>query len=159
MQLYHVCFLIKAHPVSVVFVQLFCLLCFDDSTDTMPPKTKRQCQLECARAQKLAKSEEQSERKIESENSNNSSSDDADYDPNQSLITEEDTAIAKKYIEEWVSMLHRDDIMSLSLMLHHSFVNVCKMKKTTAAKEIGKLIGKSERTVREGRKSFYDNGG
>ena len=56
-------------------------------------------------------------------------------------------------------MLHNDDIMSLSLMLHHLFVNCCKIKKTMAAKEIGKLIGKSERLVREWQKSFYDNGG
>ena len=41
----------------------------------MPPKTKRQRQLECARAPKLAKLEEQSEMRNESENSNNSSSD------------------------------------------------------------------------------------
>ena len=104
------------------------------------------------------RSDEHSERRNETENSDNSS-DDAVFDPNDSLTAEEDVAIAAEHIEEWVSMLHRDDIMSLSLMLHHAFVNVCKMKKTKAAEEIGKLIGKSERTVREWRKSFYDNSG
>ena len=52
MQLYHVCFVIKTHPESEV------ILC---SCDTMPQKTKGQRQLACARAGKLAKSEEQYE--------------------------------------------------------------------------------------------------
>ena len=58
-----------------------------------------------------------------------------------------------------MSVLHRDDVMSLSLMLHHTFVDVCEMKKMKAAEVIGNLIGKSERTVQEWRKTFYENAG
>ena len=56
-------------------------------------------------------------------------------------------------------MLHGDDIMLSSLMLQRAFVHVCKMRKTFAAEENGRLIGKSEQTVQEWRKTFINNGG
>ena len=51
-------------------------------------------------------------------------SDDADFNPNESVTTEEQQALALQHIEEWVSVLPRDDVMSLSLPLHHVLVNV-----------------------------------
>lgn len=88
----------------------------------MPPKTKISRQLEHARARKLARSNEDSQRRDETrdlpdhDESLDCSSDDANFDPSDSLTTEEDIAIAEEHFKEWVSLLHRDDIMSLSTM-------------------------------------------
>ena len=47
---------------------------------------------------------------------------DANFNPNESVTTEEQQALALQHIEEWVSVLPRDDVMSLSLTLHHVLV-------------------------------------
>ena len=67
--------------------------------------------------------------------------------------------LTEQHIEEWVSVLPRDDLMSLSLTLHHVIVDIYGLKKTTAADTIAKVIGKGECTVREWRKAFYENDG
>ena len=132
----------------------------------MPPKSKRKIQLEAARATKRAKVGESSSASGEPTQSpmvhsdtSSSESDDPVFDPNTSLDSEQEKALAAQHIEEWVSVLSRDDLMSLSLTLHHVLVNIYGVTKRNAAEMIGNLIGKNERTVREWRKSFNDNGG
>ena len=49
--------------------------------------------------------------------------------------------------------------MSLSLLLHHLIVKILGLQLTFAAKVIGDLIGKSDRTVREWRGTFLCNDG
>ena len=56
-------------------------------------------------------------------------------------------ALTEQHIEEWVSVLPRDDLMSLSFTLHRLLTSVYGVKKTDAAESIGQLIGKNERTV------------
>jgi len=58
-----------------------------------------------------------------------------------------------------MSVLSRDDLMSLSLTLHHVLVNVHGVKKVDAAQTIAEVTGKGKRTVRRWRKLFYDNAG
>ena len=59
-------------------------------------------------------------------------------------------------MKKWVSVLSRDDLMSLSLD-HPSpwLVNIYGMTKRNAARMTGNLIGTN---VQEWRKSFNDNG-
>ena len=134
----------------------------------MPLKSKRKLQLEAARARKVAKLGESSERRDESSvserreeghgsdvekrnessvsgmrdeisvslrreegpESENSSdeSDDADFNPNESVTTEEQQALALQHIEEWVSVLPWDDVMSLSLTLSNE--ELCEAART-----------------------------
>ena len=132
----------------------------------MPPKSKRKIKLEAARATKKAKVGESSSASGEPTQSptvhsdtSSSESDDPVFDPNTSLDSEQEKALAAQHVEEWVSVLSRDDLMSLSLTLHHVLVNIYGVTKRNAAEMIGNLIGKNERTVREWRKFFNDNGG
>ena len=53
-----------------------------------------------------------------------SESDDPVFDPNTSLDSEQEKALAAQHIEEWVSVLSRDDLMSVSLTLHYVLVNI-----------------------------------
>lgn len=180
-----------------IFYQFAIVL--QDTSTNMPPKSKRKLQLEAARARKVAKLGESSERRDESsvserreeshgsgvERSGESSAsgmreetsvslrreegpeseissdecDDADFNPNESVTTEEQQALALQHIEEWVSVLPRDDVMSLSLTLHHVLVNVHGVKKVDAAQTIAEVTGKGKRTIGRWRKLFYDNAG
>ena len=63
------------------------------------------------------------------------------------------------HAKDWVNSLDRDDLMSLSLLLHYLIVNILGLQLTFAAKVIGDLVGKSERTVREWRGTFLCNDG
>ena len=130
----------------------------------MPPKTKRKLQLEAARDAKRRKSEDGCTTNPSSSHPPDdpescSESDDPSFDPDRSLDSDEKKALAQTYIEEWVCALSRDDLMSLSITLHHALVDICGVKKTEAAEVIGHLINKSERTVREWKTTFYANDG
>ena len=86
-------------------------------------------------------------------------SDDADFNPNESVTTVEQQALTVQHIEEWMSIMSRDDLMSLSLTLHHVLVNQHSVKKVHAAQTIAEVTGKGKRTVRRWRKLFYHNAG
>ena len=86
----------------------------------MPPKSKRKIQLEAARATKRAKvgesssASEPAQSPMVHSDTSSSESDDPVFDPNSSLDSEQEKALAAQHIEEWVSVLSRDDLMSLS---------------------------------------------
>ena len=127
----------------------------------MPPKTKRHLQLQGARDAKRRRSGESSNstRNYEPEEERGSQPEDSVEDLNCSIDTEEKQALAQEFIQDWVSALSRDDLLSLSVTLDHVLVRMCGVKKTEAAGIIGKVIDKSERTVREWRSIFYENDG
>ena len=86
-------------------------------------------------------------------------SDVADFNPNESVTTVEQQALTVQHIEEWMSVMSRDDLMSLSLTLHHVLVNQHGVKKVHAAQTIAEVTGKGKHTVRRWRKLFYDDAG
>ena len=66
---------------------------------------------------------------------------------------EEWSAMAN-FASEWVESLSRDDLLSLSVFLWHVLVGTLSFKLTDAAELIGRVIGRSDRTVREWRVTF-----
>jgi len=53
--------------------------------------------------------------------------------------------------KEWVQCLHRDDLMSLTLLLYHLLVTRRHLQVTNASKLIDEIIERSDQTVREWR--------
>ena len=60
---------------------------------------------------------------------------------------------------EWVESLSRDDLLSLAILLWYLLTSILAMQITEAAKIIGRVIGRSDRTVREWRTIFNRNKG
>ena len=73
-------------------------------------------------------------------------------------IYDEHSAMAN-YALEWVESLSRDDLLSLSILLWYLLVGILSFKLTDAAEMIGKVLRRSDRTVREWRVSFNANKG
>ena len=67
--------------------------------------------------------------------------------------------IVETFCEEWVSQLDRDDRFSLGLFLCSQMTRHLEIKETRAAELAGLMIGKSDKTIREWRKQFYENDG
>ena len=63
------------------------------------------------------------------------------------------------HIESWISMLSRDNVMSLSVTLCYVLVTINGMSQSGAADVISSIIGKSERTFREWKYDFIKNKG
>ena len=133
----------------------------------MPPKSKRKLQLEIARQSKRNKEESGSsidsgERRsstieIIPSFSDYDSEDDSTFDPEDEDFDEE--VNIHTYSQEWVESLDRDDLLSLSILLWYLVVGVLHFQLTEAAKVIGSVLGKSDRTVREWRSTFIGNKG
>ena len=85
------------------------------------------------------------------------SEEDSTFDPEEEDFDEE--VSIHTYSQEWVESLDRDDLLSLSILLWYLLVNVLQFQLTEAAKLIGNVIGKSDRTVREWRATFIANEG
>ena len=62
--------------------------------------------------------------------------------------------VMANYASEWVQSLSRDDLLSLSILLWHLLVGILSFKLTDAAKTIGRVLGRSDCTVREWRVTF-----
>ena len=71
-------------------------------------------------------------------------------------LLDEDAAV-QLHAEEWVGALSRDDLMCLSLLLHHLLVTRMHINLTEAAKLIGEMIQRSDPTVREWRATYLCN--
>ena len=82
---------------------------------------------------------------------------DEEYEPSIDTLSESELIYC--HAKEWIDSLSRDDVMSLSLLLHHVIVKILGFQLTFAAKVIGDLINKSDRTVREWRATFLCNDG
>ena len=51
------------------------------------------------------------------------------------------------YAREWIAGLDRDDLMSLTITLHHLLVSELKLKLTNASELIAEFTGKRERAI------------
>lgn len=129
----------------------------------MPAKSKRKSQLEGARAAKLQKLANSTHSQVDSEEdiatlnfSDYESEEDVTYDPNNDNLDEEQAI--SLHAKEWVECLHRDDMMSLTLLLYHLLVARMHIQVSNASKLIGEMVGKSDQTVREWRATFLTNG-
>ena len=133
----------------------------------MPPKSKRSVQLEQARDSKRAKSAaiDESESTTSSEPSTSGA---CIFEPPDSILSDEDPAVGEvcdergamsNYVLEWIASLSKDDRLSLSILLWHLLVGILSFKLTDAAEIIGRVLGRSDRTVREWRVTFNANGG
>ena len=132
----------------------------------MPWISKRKKQLQKARESKRQKLQEPENQDPEQERgeeetlgslSDYESEKDDDFEPeNEELDVE---TMIHLYSNEWIDDLHRDDLMSLTIVLHHLLVTTLHFPLTRASQVIAELIGKSDRTVRDWRATFLGNSG
>ena len=118
----------------------------------MQPKSRRKRQLENARAAKRMKidggegivtSRTESESPLEEPSlaqpkdpleSTSRSEDDSDFDPDTTLSADKKQKMSEEFIQDWVSVLSRDDLMSLVVTLDYLLDN-CGVLRTAAAKK------------------------
>ena len=67
--------------------------------------------------------------------------------------------LIKDYAREWVNGLDRDDLRSLSVLMHYLLVCRLQIGATDASKCIVEVVGKCERTIRDWRATFIANQG
>lgn len=82
----------------------------------MPPKSKRKIQLEVARASKGSRIDESPTASDERDSDHDDSDDtnsfsDTSFDAAASLDKDAEKALVLHHVEEWVSVLPRDDLM------------------------------------------------
>ena len=82
---------------------------------------------------------------------------DPTFDLDSSLKEDKDH-ITDSFCEDWATHLDRDDRVSLGLFLYFQLTKVLSMGEVKAAEVAGMMIGKSERTIREWRSHFLENG-
>ena len=88
--------------------------------------------------------------------------DDEGKDPSfelESSILSDTDYVAENFCEDWVSHLSRDDCVSLSLFLCFQPSKHLEQGETRAVELAGVMVGKSDKTVREWRKQFFENDG
>ena len=83
---------------------------------------------------------------------------DPTFDLDSSMKSDTDH-IAETFCEEWVSQLDRDDRVALGLFLCSQMTRHLEIMETRAAELAGLMIGKSNKTIHEWKKQFYDNDG
>ncbi len=83
---------------------------------------------------------------------------DPTFDLDSSMKSDTDH-IAETFCEDWVSHLDRDDHVSLGIFLCFQLTRHLEDGETKAAELAGMMIGKSDKTVREWRKQFFENDG
>ena len=142
----------------------------------MPPKSKRQRQLEDSllkgreeiKRQKLDKGTsyegqieeddvgelfelaQMSEEALDTEDETV----DPSFDLDSSMKSDYDHKV-EEFCEEWVLQLDRDDKVSLGLFLCFQLSSVLGLKETKAAEFAGLMIGRSDKSVREWKKNFF----
>ena len=67
--------------------------------------------------------------------------------------------MVNKFCNEWVESLDQDNRVSLGLFIHFQLMQYFSFTMMNAAKYAGLLVDRSERTIREWRKAFFDNNG
>ena len=75
-----------------------------------------------------------------------------------SSLKEDIDHVTETFCEDWATHLDRDDRVSLGLFLYFQLTKVLSMGELKAAEVAGMMIGKSERTIREWRSYFIENG-
>ena len=132
----------------------------------MPYLSKRKKQLQIAREQKRQKLQDAENRDPQLEEgeeeplgslSDYESENDNDFEPENEVL--DDETMIHLHCNEWIDGLHRDDLMSLTIVLHYLLVNTLHFPMTSSSQLIAELIKKSDRTVREWRATFLANSG
>ena len=82
---------------------------------------------------------------------------DATYDPDKDATSSLDAGLAQ-FVEDWLLTLDRDTTISLSLFLQYNLTNLLSTATTKAAEYTGIMLGKSDRTVRQWKADFRENG-
>ena len=83
---------------------------------------------------------------------------DPTFDLDSSMKSDTDHMV-ESFCENWVLHLERDDRVSLGLFLSFQLVRQLNLGETQAAELAGLMIDKSDRTLREWRSQFFENGG
>ena len=136
----------------------------------MPPKSKRKIQLEQARTTKLSKTAEPVGSDLQASPQPSTSYAIFNQPTDTELVHENDPETPNtdeyneqysmaNYASEWVESLSRDDLFSLSILLWHLLVGILSFKIIDAAELIGRVLGRSDRTIREWRVTFNSNRG
>ncbi len=128
----------------------------------MPPKSKRKLQMQQAREAKRAKEGSGSDdldnqpgpstSELLPTFSDYESEDDPTFDPEAEEYDEEGSIAT--YAQEWVESLSRDDVLSLSILLWYLLVGILQFQLIEAAKLISRVLGRSDRTIREWKAVF-----
>lgn len=63
--------------------------------------------------------------------------------------------IINKYLQDWVTGLKRDDVLSVSLLLHSMFVNDLGMPTRVSDGNTAGVLHVSDRIIREWRRHFF----
>jgi hypothetical protein len=126
----------------------------------MPFLSKRKKQLQQARDSKRQKLQELENQDLEQGGGEEEAlgslsdyeSENDDFQPENEIL--DDETMIHLYCGEWI---HRDDLMSLTIVLHHLLVTTLHFPLTRASQLIAELIGKSDHTVRDWRATFLAN--
>ena len=84
-------------------------------------------------------------------------SEDPTFDP-EKAVEEDGLLKMEQFVEEWSISLDHDDKVSLGLFLCFHLEQLRGLSKTMAAEYIGIMMGKSERTIRQWKANFIENG-
>ncbi len=77
-------------------------------------------------------------------------------DPTNTLTSQE---IMKKFVEEWLQAMGKDDVKSIAIFLCYQLVDMFSYTETKAAEYAAQMINRSDRTVRRWRTSLIENNG
>ena len=126
----------------------------------MPFLSKRKKQLQQARDSKRQKHQELENQDPEQEGCEEEAleslsdyeSENDDFQPENEVL--DDETMIHLYCSEWIDDLHRDDLMSLTIVLLHLLVTTLHFPLTRAAQLIAELVRKSNCTVQDWRATF-----
>lgn len=88
--------------------------------------------------------------------------DDEEIDPSfdlDSSMKSDTVHLVDTFCEEWVAQLDWEDKVSLGLFICFQLKNILGKGETEAAELAGMMIMKCEKTIRDWRSKFFDNGG
>ncbi len=77
-------------------------------------------------------------------------------DPTNTLTSQE---IMKKFVEEWLQAMGKDDVKSIAIFLCYQLVDMFSFTETKAAEYAAQMINRSDRTVRRWSTSLIENNG
>ena len=128
----------------------------------MGKRSNRKRQLAEAREVKRMKSTNEDEEVLDSsmmlrDDMEYNSEEDQEYDPDTEEFNEE-TAV-DCYSNEWIESLGRDDVISLTILLHKLLVHSLQMGVTESSKIISELVNYSDQTIQEWRSIFVSSEG
>ena len=152
----------------------------------MPPKSKRQSQLEdslvLARESKMRRCSDQDESMMEGQFSETIdevrtepeglaellmlcsdalNTEDEEVDPSfdlDSSLKSDNNHIIGNFCEEWITHLNHEDRVSFGMFLYFQLTTVLGKGETESAELGGLMITKSDKTIRDWRSNFFEGG-